>query len=406
MSTLPEFDPLAGARPDVDTLDCKSLEKFYKDLLLKDVVPFWFPRAYDEAHGGLYHYFDADGTLVDTDKNVWAQGRMAWMLLSTYLQVDKNPNYLKWAEAALKFLDEHCVNEANGRMYFRMADDGTPIHQRRYAFSESFAAIAFAAHAKATGNKESEKKARHWYEVFTTQCFEAGKMEPKFTGKRPAQGLGPRVITINTAQEMRKFLGEDPYWTQWIDRCVKDIKELFIQEDVQAVMEAVSPEGKIIDHCDERTLDCGHAIEGGWFVLEEARLRNKDPQLMELGLKMIDWSFRRGWDREFGGLFYFRDVYNKPIQQYWHNMKFWWQHDESLIASMLAYKLTGNPKYAKMHNMVKDWAFAHFQDRENGEWYGYLERDGTRSNTLKGCNWKSFFHHPRMCLFCAQYAAL
>ena len=52
------------------TLDMPSLGKFYRRQLLEDVLPFWFPRAYDEKNGGLYHCFDADGTLVDSDKSV------------------------------------------------------------------------------------------------------------------------------------------------------------------------------------------------------------------------------------------------------------------------------------------------------------------------------------------------
>lgn len=46
------------------TLDLTTLGAFYRRQLLEDVLPFWFPRAYDEKNGGLYHCFDADGTLV------------------------------------------------------------------------------------------------------------------------------------------------------------------------------------------------------------------------------------------------------------------------------------------------------------------------------------------------------
>lgn len=132
------------------TLDMPSLGKFYRRQLLEDVLPFWFPRAYDEKNGGLYHCFDADGTLVDSDKSVWAQGRMAWMLLTMYNSIEKNTDWLKWAESALEFLKTKCVDPADGRMFFHVAADGTPIRKRRYAYSESFAAIAFAAHARAT----------------------------------------------------------------------------------------------------------------------------------------------------------------------------------------------------------------------------------------------------------------
>lgn len=385
-------------------MDIKQLGHFYKERLLKDVVPFWFPRAYDKQHGGLLHCFDRDGTVVDTDKSVWAQGRMAWMLLTMYNTVEKNPDWLKYAESALKFLEDHCIDLKDGRMYFHVAQDGTPIRKRRYAFSESFASIAFAAHAKATGNEESARKARHWFDIFTDINFTPGKMVPKSTGNRPAIGLGPRMIAIVTAQELRRFLGdEDRYYTEWIDRCIDDLKTYFLKPDIKAVMETVAPDGSIIDHFDERTLNPGHAIEGGWFILEEARHRGNDPGLIEIGCNMIDWSLARGWDEQHGGLLYFVDVYGGPVQEYWHNMKFWWPHDEALIGTCLAYIMTGDQKYADWHEKIKNWSFSHLQDAEYGEWFGYCNRDGSPANTLKGSLWKSFFHHPRAMWTCAHY---
>jgi N-acylglucosamine 2-epimerase len=115
--------------------------------------------------------------------------------------------------------------------------------------------------------------------------------------------------------------------------------------------------------------------------------------------------WERGWDPEFGGLFYFRDVHHRPVQEYWQTMKFWWPHDEALIATLYAYQLTGNARYLQMHEQCRDWAFRHFGDAEHGEWYGYLERNGSPSSTLKGSLWKSFFHHPRALWICHRLAA-
>lgn len=316
----------------------------------------------------------------------------------------KNPDWLKWAESALEFLKTKCVDPTDGRMFFHVAADGTPIRKRRYAYSESFAAIAFAAHARATGSRDSAREARHWFDIFTDNCFTPGKMVPKFTGERPTTGLGTRMITLNTAQEMRKYLGDDDgFYTGWTDRCINDLRTLFMKPDIQAVMEVVGTDGSIIDHFDERTLNPGHTTEGGWFVLEEARHRGNDPELIKVGCDMIDWAFARGWDKENGGMLYYTDVYNKPVQEYWHNMKFWWPHDEALIAMTLAYKLTGEERYAIRHDMVRNWAFSHFQDVQHGDWFGYLNKDGSRANTLKGSLWKSFFHHPRAMWCCAHY---
>jgi N-acylglucosamine 2-epimerase len=61
-----------------------DLAAFYHQQLFDDCLPFWFPRAVDETHGGFVHCFDGDGTLVDDDKSVWAQGRMSWMLLTLF----------------------------------------------------------------------------------------------------------------------------------------------------------------------------------------------------------------------------------------------------------------------------------------------------------------------------------
>ena len=143
-------------------MDTKALGEFYKDKLLNEVEPFWFPRSLDTVNGGLYHCCAADGTLVDTDKNVWAQGRMAWMLLTCYNSIEKRPEWMTYAESALKFLEEKCVDPTDGRMYFHMPADGTPLRKRRYAYSECFAAIAWAAHYGATSTPISSSPPARW----------------------------------------------------------------------------------------------------------------------------------------------------------------------------------------------------------------------------------------------------
>ena len=377
-----------------------ALHKFYHDALFKDCIPFWFPSSVDNEFGGFLHCFDRDGSIVDTDKSVWAQGRMSWMLLTLYNTIEKRPEWLEWAENGLKFLSNHCFDK-DGRMFFHVTREGKPIRKRRYAFSEAFASIAFAAHARATGSEDSKKRARTLFDLFTRWNFTPGLMPSKYTDERPMIGLSPRMITIVTAQELRQNIGNDCAFDIWINRCIDEIRRLFVKPDLRAVMETVSPNGSIIDHFDGRTLNPGHSIEGAWFIMYEGKLRG-DSNLIQLGTNMLDWMWERGWDTEFGGLFYFCDIYNKPVQEYWQDMKFWWPHNEAIIATLLAFQLTGNEKYAKWHKQVNDWAFQHFSDPSYGEFYGYLHRDGTISSTLKGSMWKSFFHHPRMLWFCLK----
>lgn len=380
-----------------------DLADFYLGQLLDDCLPFWFPRAHDELHGGFLHAFDRNGELLDSDKSVWAQGRMSWMLLVLYLEHERRPEWLEWAQSGLDFLDQHCVDPDDGRLFFHVARDGTPLRKRRYNFSESFASIAFAAHAAATGSNTSADRAMKLFRTFVDWNFTPGRMPPKFTGTRPAIGLGPRMMTVVTAQELSLRLGESEELTGWIDRAIQEITNLFFHQNIGAVLEQVTPEGELIDHFDGRLLNPGHAIEAAWFLLEEAR-RREDEDLRKIACRMLDVSWQRGWDEEFGGLLYFRDVNGGPVQEYWHDMKFWWPHDEALIATLLAYSMTGEKRYLEWHELCRQWAFKHFSDQEYGGWYGYLHRDGRLSVPLKGNMWKAFFHHPRALWTCYRLA--
>ncbi len=380
--------------------DLIQLQTFYKNQLLHDTIPFWFPRSIDEIHGGYLLMRDHDGTLIDDDKAVWIQGRAAWTLSTLYNTFEQKQEWLAGAKSGVDFLNNHCF-DTDGQMFFHVNREGKPIRKRRYFFSETFAAIANAAYSKASGDQRAAEKARYLFGKCIEYATTPGLLLPKFTSTRPSIGIGVPMIMINTAQQIRENIG-DERCDKWISKWIEEIETYFVKDDIRCVMEQVAPDGSIIDHIDGRTLNPGHAIEGAWFILHEAKYRNNDPQLIALGCKMLDYMWERGWDKEHGGIMYFKDVDDKPVQEYWQDMKFWWPHNEVIIATLLAYLMTGNEKYAKWHKMVHEYAYTHFHDKKNGEWYGYLHRDGTIAQTAKGNLYKGPFHLPRQEWYCVQ----
>lgn len=106
------------------------------------------------------------------------------------------------------------------------------------------------------------------------------------------------------------------------------------------------------------------------------------------------------WDTEFGGIFYFMDVQGHPPQQLEHDQKLWWVHLETLVA--LAKVWEHNPVKTVKHwfQKVHDYTWSRFPDPENGEWFGYLNRQGEPHLTLKGGKWKGCFHLPRALYQC------
>lgn len=377
-----------------------ELAKFYQHQLLNDTVPFWFPRSFDKEHGGFLLMRDADGTLIDDDKAVWIQGRATWLLSTLYNTVEKKQEWLDGAKLGYDFLNNHCF-DSDGQMFFHVTKEGNPIRKRRYFFSETFYVIAAAAYSKASGDASAAEKARSVFGRCIDYATIPGLLEPKYTSTRPSKGIGVSMIMMNTAQQLRENIG-DPRCDTLIEQWISDIETNFVKDDIQCVMEQVAPDGSIIDHIDGRTLNPGHAIEGAWFILHEAKYRNNDQHLIKLGCKMLDYMWERGWDKEYGGIMYFKDVYNKPVQEYWHDMKFWWPHNEVIIATLLAFLITGKEKYANWHKQVNDYAYTHFHDKINGEWYGYLHRDGSIAQTAKGNLFKGPFHLPRQEWYCLQ----
>jgi N-acylglucosamine 2-epimerase len=370
----------------------------YRDGLLHDVLPFWLRHAVDRECGGFITALHRDGSIVDDDKGVWQQGRFTWLLGELYNEVEPRPEWLELARHGADFLDAHGFDPADGRMWFHLTRDGRPIRKRRYAFSESFAAIAYGELAKATGEQRYAERAAQCFRRFIDHNLHPQGVQPKFTDVRPLQGIGFPMITINTAQQLRDSI-DLPEANEWIDRSIETIRRDHLKPELECVMETVAPGGALIDHFDGRTLNPGHAIEGAWFIMLEGKLRH-DASLVGAGCQMLDWMWRRGWDPEYGGILYLVDLHGGPVQEYWHDMKFWWPHNEVVIATLLAYQLTGDPKYAQWHAQVHDWSYRHFPDPEHGEWFGYLHRDGRLSVPLKGNLWKGPFHLPRMQLTC------
>ena len=366
----------------------------YKNDVINNIMPFWIKNGLDRKNGGVYTCLDRDGSLMDTTKSVWFQGRFGFIAAYAYNNIEKNPEWLAASKSCIDFIEAHCF-DTDGHMFFEVTAEGAPLRKRRYVFSEGFAAIAMAEYALATGEKKYAERA---LEIFKkTQYFleTPGLLEPKYLPTQPARGHSITMILINTASRIRQVIN-DPVLTEQIDTSIAALRKYFIHPEFKALLEMVGPNGEFIDTCNGRVINPGHCIETAWFIMEEAKSRNWDKDLTQLALQILDWSWDWGWDKEYGGIINFRDCRNLPPQDYSQDMKFWWPQTEAIIATLYAYQATKDEKYLEMHKQISEWTYAHFPDKEYGEWYGYLHRDGTVAQPAKGNIFKGPFHVPRM----------
>jgi N-acylglucosamine 2-epimerase len=329
---------------------------------------------------------------------VWIQGRITWLMASLCNRLGPRKEWLETARHGIKFLERSCF-DADGRMFFEVTREGRPLRKRRYVFSEAFGVIAFAEYALAAGDKKRLGMAKRLYRLLLRYHQNPHLLPPKFIPRtRRMKAHAMPMILLATTQQLRRH-GDEPLYRAVIDRALREVFEHFMREDEEALLETVGPNGERLDGPVGRCVNPGHAIETAWFIMEEARYR-RDPSLTEKACKILDWSLKRGWDKKFGGILYFVDVEGKPCEQYEHDMKLWWPHQEAMYACLLAHHLTGRREYARWYERIHRWSFARFPDRKHGSWFMYLHRDGTLSTAVKGSRWDGPFHLARMQLNC------
>lgn len=366
----------------------------YRNDLVDDIMPFWLSHGLDRVNGGVYTCLDRNGNLIDSTKSVWFQGRFGFTAAYAYNHIDRNPDYLAASKSCIDFLEAHCI-DTDGHMFFEVAADGTPLRKRRYVFSECFAVIAMAEYARASGDMAYARKALSLFKATLNMLSTAGFLEAKYMPNVVRRGHSITMILVNTALCVSRVVS-DPILDNTIERNIEQIRCYFMHPEFEAVLECVGAEGEFIDSIDGRLINPGHAIETAWFLLEVAESRGWDKAIVDTATTILDWSWQWGWDETCGGIINFRDCRNLPPQDPTHDMKYWWPQCEAIIATLYAYRATGNEKYLDMHRRAHSWAFDHFPDRIYGEWYGYLHRDGSVSQPAKGNMFKGPFHVARM----------
>ena len=369
----------------------------YKNALLNDVMPFWQKHSIDHLNGGYFSCLDIKGQVYDTDKFMWLQGRQAWTFSMLYNQVEKNKDWLEIAKLGIDFIRKHGMDN-EGNFYFSTTKDGQPLVQPYNIFSDCFAAMAFSQYAKATGDDEIKSLARQTYHNILRKKDNPKGIYEKQTGTRPLKGFALPMILSNLALELEDVL--DPQEVEkTINFSVKEVMGDFLHKESGIIYEFVMPNGHFEDSFNGRLLNPGHGIEAMWFMIDIG-VRSQDHPLIKNATQVILNILEHSWDEHYGGIFYFMDAKDKPMQQLEWDQKLWWVHLESLVALAKAYQYTQNEKALQWFEKVHTYTWSHFPDPENGEWYGYLNRQGEPLNTSKGGKWKGCFHVPRALYQC------
>ena len=366
----------------------------YRSELFDSVLPFWLENSIDKEYGGYFTCLDREGKVFDTDKFIWLQGREVWMFAMLYNKVAPRKEWLDAAVKGAEFLKKH-GHDGNYNFYFSTTREGEPLVEPYNNFSNSFATMAFGQLAKATGSKEYEEIAlKAWNKVLERRDNPKGKWNKLHPGTRNLKNFALPMILCNLSLEIQHLLDENAF-KRTTDDFLHEVCDVFIRPELGGlVMENVLSDGTLCDCFEGRHMNPGHAIEAMWFIMDLGEKLGR-PELIEMAKDTAIRMAEYGWDKEFGGIYYFMDLKGCPPQELEWDQKLWWVHIETLISMIKGYRLTGDKRCLEWFERVHDYVWTHFKDAEHPEWFGYLNRRGEVLLPLKGGKWKGCFHVPR-----------
>ena len=365
----------------------------YRQELLENILPFWLRHGRDEKHGGYFTCLNRDGSVYDTDKFIWLQGRGVWCFSYMYNNVEQKQEWLDAALQGAGFMQKF-GRDGNGNWYFSLTRDGKPLIQPYNIFSDCFATMAFASLDRAIPTDMHKQIALSTFEnILKRKDDWKGQWNKSYPGTRPLKNFSLPMILCNLSLELEHVIGSKRV-DELAAQMVHEVMEIFYQPDTGLILENTTPDGRFSDTFDGRLLNPGHAIEAMWFIMDMG-VRIKDASLIQKACNIVLNTLEYSWDQEHAGIFYFLNVKNAPMQKLEWDQKLWWVHAETLVALAKGYKLTGDERCAQWFQKVHNYTWKHFRDEEYGEWFGYLNRRGEVLLPLKGGMWKGCFHIPR-----------
>lgn len=376
-------------------MNFKELANKHKTELLDSVLPFWLNNSIDKEYGGYFSCLDRDGSVYDTDKFIWLQGREVWLFSMLCNKLGKKREWLDAAILGAEFLKKY-GHDDNYDFYFSLTREGKPLVEPYNIFSNTFACMAFAQLAKAAENEEYAEIARRIFKrILERRSNPKGKWCKAVPGTRPMKDFALPMIICNMALEVENIVNDRELMERTIDECLHEVLDVFYQPELGCMVENVSSiDNSRLDCFEGREINPGHDLEALWFMMNLG-IRRNDKALVEKCVEISLSVIEKGWDKEYGGIFYYLDSRGVPQQKLEWDQKLWWVHIESAIAMIKGYQLTGNKKCLGWFEKLDEYMWSHFKDPLYPEWFGYLNRRGEMLLPLKGGKWKGCFHVPR-----------
>jgi mannobiose 2-epimerase len=381
-----------------------------------NILPFWLGNARDREHGGFHAFIGEDMKPRDNfPRGALLTSRILWTFSAAYRRYH-DPQYLEMAQWAYRDLMDRFVDRQFGGLFWTVSADGKPADAHKQIYGQVFGIYGLSEYYRATGDIGALEQAIAIYALVEKNAHDAehggyaDALSREWRREDAARGnlLGDAPKSQNS--HIHILEGFTNLLRVWPDEGLRRRHHELIELTLTRIVDPRTHHLVLFMQDDWTPIgdnvSYGHDIELSWLLVEAAQVQG-DPALLARArreaVEIARVTNAEGVDADGG-------VYNEGNPKGPTNTnKEWWEQAESAVGFLNAYQISGDPAY--FADSMRSWRFIQdkFVDRQHGDWYDTLRRDGTPILEIHGRNgmtfptaklslWKCPYHNSRSCM--------
>lgn len=404
-------------------MNIQSLREEIKEYTEGALLPFWIQRTVDKNQGGYITHFNEFGKDSGNDeKSLIAMTRSVFTYSQAYRHGFGGEVMKEMAAHGVRFLLDKMWDAEHGGFHWMVNRAGEPTNRQKIGYGHSFAIYSLSEYTLATGDPVGLAYAEKVFDLlqkYAVDTHHGGYWEffaEDWSMMGPGAPGGDRKTLDVHMHLMEAF-------TTLYEASGKDIHRRKLKESIDILIEkimdpatgtgipqfwadwSVAPQikfdivwgwdrfqdgGQKASAVDNTSY--GHNSEFGWLLMHALKVGKIDatPYLDNIK-KAFYHSMENGIDWEYGGVYVEGSHSGGPTDL----EKEFWQQAEMLIGMLDAYLVTKDEQFLKAYVQVHRFVFDKMINRNTGEWWPLLTREGEPIWRHMATNWKINYHNVR-----------
>ncbi|MEJ2617483.1 MAG: AGE family epimerase/isomerase [Ignavibacteriaceae bacterium] len=265
------------------------IENNLRKILLKNIIPFWYPRVIDTEEGGYLLNHNIKGNYKGkTGKSIVSQARTMWFFSNIAGTEYGNNGHIEAARHGFEFIKNHMWDKESGGFYWEVDSTGeTIIKPDKHLYGQAYALLALSEYAVITGDNHAKELAYSLFDIIENYAH-----DKEFGGYREFfkrnwksadadnvnyMNVAPNIKQLNTHIHLMEAITVFLNLTKYNLAKERLLELVFIQsnsvvrKNIGACTDKHSLNWKPLYEPGSIFVNYGHDLENIWLVIEASK---------------------------------------------------------------------------------------------------------------------------------------